>query len=182
MLELVEREIRGRADHRPVAPAADHAGYLLVVRYVDGVVPVVEIRVDLGRHVHAPDLERRRHVALRDLRRHRLRMDHGVDVADVGRADGLGGATFRPFRRVRLHPLVRGALQHRGVFQLVAGEVLRPALHRFVAGAAEKAGHGEPLGEVLLVVPAVEVLLLVGGDVRPHHQECRTLLPGRHVR
>src|SRR5439155_18016183 len=35
MLELVEREVRRRADHRAIAPAADHARHLLVVRHVD---------------------------------------------------------------------------------------------------------------------------------------------------
>src|SRR6266545_3676125 len=92
-------------------------------------------------------------------------------------ASTSGGTSMRPIWSA-------GAMSLRsisGVFQLVARGVLRPALHRFVAGPAEKAGHGQPLGQVLLVVPAVELFLLVGRDVRPHHQERRALALGHWI-
>src|SRR5439155_757381 len=174
-LEFVEREIGGHAGHDAIASAANHPGDLLVVGHVDGVVPGVEVVLDLPRHVHAPDLERRRHPAPRHLRRHRLRMDQRIDVADAGGADDLGRPAPRPFRGVRLRALVRRALQHRGALQLVTGQMLRPALHRFVAGRAQEARHREPLRQVLVVVPAIELALRVGRYVRPDHQESRAL-------
>src|SRR4030095_11017223 len=77
ILELVEGEIGRRADGGPVAPPTDHAGDLLVVRNVDGVVPLVELRIDLRRHVHPSELEGGGEVAGRRRRVEGPRMDHG---------------------------------------------------------------------------------------------------------
>src|SRR4029450_5904122 len=64
---------------------------------------------------------------------------------------------------------------HRHALQLVAGQVLRSALDLLVARAAEEPGDRHALGQVLVVVPAVELVFLLGGDVRPDHQESRAL-------
>src|ERR1051326_4152714 len=98
-------------------------------------------------------------------------MDHRVDVADEGRRHGLRARLLRPRRRIARHLLVRVALHHVRALELVHGEVLRSALHGLVARGAEEAGDAEPLGDVLLVVPAVELRFLVRGHVAPHHQE-----------
>src|SRR5262249_5212321 len=43
VVELVEGQVLRRAERRAEAAAADHAGDLLVVRHVNGVVPLVEV-------------------------------------------------------------------------------------------------------------------------------------------
>ena len=88
-------------------------------------------------------------------------MDQGVDVTDVGGADDLGGQAPGPFGGMVPDARVRLALQHRGALELVAGEVLGPALHRFVPGRTQESRQGESLGQMLLVVPAIELLLSV---------------------
>src|SRR5215510_4765879 len=80
MLELVEGEIGRRAHRGTIAPPADHARNLLVVRHVDRVVPLVPLGIDGGRDVHAPELERGGHVAGGHGGAQRARMDHRVDV------------------------------------------------------------------------------------------------------
>src|SRR2546430_1776968 len=120
-------------------------------------------------------------VALGDLRRHGLRMDQGIDVADIVRADDLGGAATGPFCRVGANAVIRPALQHRDTFQLVAGEMLWSTLHRFIARGAQEPGHGESLGQMLLVVPAIEFLLFVCRNVSPDHQQPCALLLGHRA-
>src|SRR5438046_6135254 len=116
-------------------------------------------------------------------------MDHRIHVADERAGDGLGAAALRPRRRVARHLLVRRALEHGGALELVHGQVLRSPLHGLVARAVQESRDREPLGQVLLVVPAVELPFLVRRHVRPHHQQsgaflCRhgRLLSGTHRR
>src|SRR5439155_427178 len=134
VLELVEGEIGRSAGYGPIPSASNHTWHLFVVGHVDGVVPGVELVVDLRWHIHSSDLEGRRHVALGGLTRQCLRVDQGVDVTDVGGANDLGGRAPGPFGAMGPEARVRLALQHRGALELIAGEVLRPTLHRFVSG------------------------------------------------
>src|SRR5215468_7005238 len=180
MLELVEGEIDRRARGRAVAPAADDSRDLLVVGNVDRVVPLVPLGIDVARHVHAAELEGGGEVTRRRSRAQGAWMDHAVHVADEGGADDLWRAALGPWRGIGLDLLVARALQHRGALQLVHREVLGPTLHRLVARGVQEAGHRHPLGKVLLVVPAVEVGFLVGGNVRPHHQESGALFRSGH--
>src|SRR5262245_50515259 len=108
-------------------------------------------------------------------------MDLHVDIADERRRDDRGRAALRPLGGIGQDTLVSRALENRRALELVAREMLRPALHRLVARRAQESRHGHALGEMLLVVPAVPVLFLVGGNVGPHHQETRALLRSRHV-
>src|SRR5256885_6140799 len=52
---------------------------------------------------------------------------------------------------------------------------------RLVASAREEARNRQPLGQVLVVVPAVELLLLVGRNVDPHHQQSGSLRSEEHT-
>src|SRR5438876_1131225 len=79
------------------------------------------------------------------------------------------------------HAVVRPALQHRDTFQLVAGEMLWSTFHRFIARGAQEPGHGESLGQMLLVVPAIEFLLFVCRNVSPDHQQPCALLLGHRA-
>src|SRR6266545_7843249 len=111
VLELVEGEVGRRAGRRSVAPPANHPRDLLVVRNIDRVVPLVELRIDLRRHVHASELEGGREVAGRRGRVERPRMDHGVHVPDERGADDLGRAALGPRRGIGLDLLVGGTVQ-----------------------------------------------------------------------
>src|SRR5262249_17421596 len=87
------------------------------------------------------------------------------------RADGLRAEALRPLRRIGRNLLVGRALQYCRALELVIGEMLGAALHRLVASGAEKARNRQALGEVLVVVPAIELLFFVGRNVDPpQHQ------------
>jgi hypothetical protein len=49
--------------------------------------------------------------------------------------------------------------------------MLRSSLHGFIPGSAQEAGHREAFGQVLLVVPAIELVLFVGRDIGPDDQQ-----------
>src|SRR2546425_5660793 len=180
VLEFVEREIGRRARHGTEAPPAYDAGDLLVVRNVDRVVPGVEVGVDLRRHVHPPELQRRRHRAVGHLRGHALGMDERIDVADEVGPDDLRRALLGPRRRVGANALVGVGLQRRDALELIDGQMPGSALDRFVPRAVQESRQLETLGQMLLVVPAVELLLLVRRNIGPDHHEPRALL-GRHA-
>src|SRR5207247_10429120 len=95
-------------------------------------------------------------------------MDQGVDVADIVRADDLGGAATGPFCRVGANAVIRPALQHRDTFQLVAGDMLWSTFHRFIARGAQEPAHGQSPGQMLLALPATEVL---PSDPRPDSRD-----------
>ena len=56
MLELIEGQVGRSAFHRPIPPSAYHTGDAFIARDVDRVIPRVELRIDLGRHVHPTNL------------------------------------------------------------------------------------------------------------------------------
>src|SRR6266571_2624518 len=71
-----------------------------------------------------------------------------------------------------------GACRMCGRIRCVTGEMLWSTFHRFVSRRAQEPGHAESLGQMLLVVPAIEFLLFVCRDVSPDHQQPCALLLG----
>src|SRR6266436_7213470 len=69
----------------------------------------------------------------------------------------------RPLALSRLLPLRR--LHHVGIRQVVEGHVFAVSAGAAEASSAEDARHGAEGGDVLLVVPLVELRLPLGGDV-----------------
>ena len=172
MLEFVHGEVGGFALNGAVAAAADAAGDFHVVGDIDGVVPVVPFGVQVRGDGHAPDLEGGRHSGLGGVRAHFGGEYLLIGIADVEGCDDFGGCAARPVGRVLARGEVFGGGQDADVRQLVHSEVLGSAgAVGFVAGGAEDAGDGEALGEMLFVVPAVEVVFFVCGDVSPYHKQ-----------
>ena len=160
--EVVERHVLARARAAAEAPRAEHAGHRGERGDVLLVVPLVELGLPLGGDVHGVQEEparvrRRELIAGQDL--HALGAQQQVDLA--GHALGPDGEV-RP-----ADGLVRGAVQHLHRVQVVGGQRDLAALHADPAPAEAEAGHALALGDVLEVVPVVELVL---GGVREVHR------------
>src|SRR5262249_53768571 len=103
MLELIERHIGGRSGHSVVAWATNHTSAGFGVGHVDGVVPAVKLVLDLGRYIHTPNLQGRRHGALGHRWRDGGRMDERIDIPNEGGTNGRRRAAPGPLGGMGLH-------------------------------------------------------------------------------
>src|SRR3981189_3169289 len=99
VLELVERQVFGRAGDRHIPPRVDAAGALQIGRDIRRIVPVVELLLDHRRDVDPPHLQtRRRLVNVRDGVGWDGK-DLGIAVEQVMAADRPPGRRDPPRRR-----------------------------------------------------------------------------------
>src|SRR5215469_9220873 len=161
--EVVERDVfRAGRSARPETPCAEDAGHAGEGGNVLGVIPSVEFGLGLRWRGH-PDQQqpagtlRREPIAGQDLlaleaqqplapRRHPLRPGRQVLAADRA---------------------ISFALQHFDAIEIVSRDRVLGVLGADPALTAQKPGHALPLGNMLEIVPIVE---LVFGDIRKIHR------------
>ena len=149
---------------------------LQVARRPHVIVVVVVLVLDLRRHVHASDLERGRHSTAQSMRVAFGGIDLSVYVTDHPSRGHEGRHSLRPVGWVG--PLAQIFIRLQGFrrFEFVNGQVSRPAPQGFITGPIQESRVAQPLGQVLLVVPGVEVGVMLDGHIGVDHHNSGTLL------
>ena len=153
--EVVEGHVFRVAGARPEAARAQNPGNAGERGHVLGVVPGVERGLDL----RLPGSSRPAAVRRRSPARARRPAGFARLRSAAGACDALGHA-LRPGRQVLAADRQIGrALQHRQDVEIVGRDRDDSGYRRRSSAAAQKAGHPLPFGNVLEIVPVVELVL-----------------------
>src|SRR5712691_8579805 len=135
------------------------------------VIGVVELSFQLRWDGHPSDQEDRRHLCLRRLRRHVLRINAPIQIPDVCRANDTRRHALGPGRGVA-QPALPG-LRRPGVRrrQFITRQIFGLTSYRLVPGGVQDTWNRQPFWDVLFIVPAVEFLLVLGGYITIHHEQ-----------
>ena len=138
------------------------------------IVVVVELVLDLRRHVHASDLEHGRHSTAQRMRVAFGGMALSVYVTDHTSRGNEGRHPLGPVGWVGPMAQIFIRLQGFRRFEFVNGQVSGPAPQGFITGPIQESRVAQPLGQVLLVVPGVEIGIMLDGHIGvDHHSRVR---------